>query len=121
MLLDWSTIVLTKVAGLTFKSSSPVDDAPSFVMTEDEEEQSCGSDVQLTECIIIILGSVERNFMVLGDGGGFVVVQNETRRFLFFNRGDSIALAGSVASVSAVLPMEVLFLEVLFFAVSEFV
>ena len=77
-----------------------MDDAPSFVMTEDEEELSCGSDVQLTECIIIILGSVERNFMVLGDGGRFVVVQNETRRFLFFNRGDSFALPGSVASAS---------------------
>lgn len=51
ILLDWSTIVLTKLEGLTLKSNSPV--GASHTRTADSEtsnvDGSCGSDVQLFE------------------------------------------------------------------------
>ena len=44
---DWSSIVLTKSAGLVLKSSSPVDAHGND--PEVEVVEYCGSEVQLTE------------------------------------------------------------------------
>lgn len=78
--VHWSTIVLTKVAGLTFRSSSPVD-ASLIVGATDDDDASSGSAVQLAERCIILLGSLGL-LMMMGDGN-FVVLQNEMRCLLF--------------------------------------
>ena len=54
----WSTIVLTKAAGLTLRSSSPVDASLSAGATV-EDDASSGSAVQLTDgCIMFVLVSL---------------------------------------------------------------
>ena len=102
VLFDWSTIVLTKVAGLTFKSSSSV----GASLTRREDDDSCGGDVQLTECFMMLLGGISLLILLRGhclfkSDGGFVVLQNVTRRFLFDGGGGfgDNELSGSLTTV----------------------
>ena len=69
---------MTKVAGLTDKSSSPVETLLKIV--SDVDEENVGSDVQLTECFIVWSGAI---WLLFKFGKGAEMVQNETRcRFL---------------------------------------
>ena len=82
MLFDCSIIVLRKVEGLTFKSSSPVDDSLRSEL-QDEDGTSCGSDVQLADFILKLFISIDACCIMKVDGG-LVLLQNVTRLLLKF-------------------------------------
>lgn len=82
MLFDCSIIVLRKVEGLTFKSSSPVDDSLRSEL-QDEDGTSCGSDVQLADFILMLFISID-DCCIMKVDGGLVVLQNVTRLLLKF-------------------------------------
>ena len=94
--LDWSSIVSTKEVGLTLRSNSPADAWDDNVEEEDERDSvRLGSAVQLTECFIFLLVFVAIFLMLFRKGhcdvadldedcvDSFVVLQNDTRLFLF--------------------------------------
>jgi hypothetical protein len=97
MLFDCSIIVLRKVEGLTFKSSSPVEDSLRSEL-QDEDGTSCGSDVQLADLILMLFISIDACCIMKVDGG-LVVLQNVTRLLLKFcvDVGDDSAPNGRSA------------------------
>jgi len=82
MLFDCSIIVLRNVEGLTFKSSSPVDDSLRSEL-QDEDSTSCGSDVQLADFILMLFISID-DCCIMKVDSGLVVLQNVTRLLLKF-------------------------------------